>query len=560
MENDRLKDGSSKSEWDTLRSPDANEQAPRDTDHHKIGEAILDASNMAEGTNYDMADRVSFTNEQIKNYRKDIMPRNLEFLERVGADETLKRSYRQMMREYPFLRSVMLGQVHPSADDVKAGRRRDEDIQNARSCYAQDTPEGIKQVVQFNFKNPDIYHAERYDSNGDLNGFYTTLVEIALRVGAKPADVANNRALVSTFILAHEFGHATDFQQNFIAPEVAKARKAGHTSGIGVIALPEALARKNESRSADMAETLFGGISTDKRTNREDVVRSRFADLDLRTPAEQAVYRSKSYRKCRSENYADTFAMNFVMRHYDEFFYDPRKGEKANGRVATNLYGETKSVGEKLLPYLDFHAGKHISISAIDAEGNASKLDGYLNSSLRLNENLKINLSGDPTDHRPENIKKLAKVENIRMKQEKGPNGSINTFYLMMDDFSTIELKVSGNGEAPDIPVDPSDFLQRYHMSEGSQLSLLKRKVKNGEMSAVSTGGLLSGRLAKNKHSSKLIDKGVPIYLSGDSASGARGGNTSGVRRFYRRWKRYYVETETSTYELLPYLPDRSKH
>ena len=558
MENDRLKNSPNGSKWDSLSSPDANEQAPRNIDHQKIGEAILDASDMAEGTTYDMAERVSFTSEQIKNYRNDSMPKNLEFLEKVGADESLKRSYREMMREYPFLRSVALDQIHPSADDLKAGKR-DEDVQNARSCYARSTPEGIKQVVQFNFKNPDIYMAERYDSNGDLNGFYTTLVAIALRVGARPAEVAKNRALISTFVLAHEFGHATDFQQNFIAPEIAKARKAGHNKGIGVIALPEALARHREARSADLAETLSGRITADGDTDIKAILGSRFTDLDLRTPAEQDVYRRKSYRKCRSENYADTFAMNFVMRHYDEFFYDPRKGEKANGRVATNLYGETKTIGEKLLPYLDFHAGKHIAISSVDADGHASKLDGYLSSSLRLDENLKINLSGDPTDHRPENIKKLAKVKNIRMKQEKGPSGSINTFYLIMDDFSTIELKVSGNGEAPDIPVDPSDFLQRYHMREGSQLSLLKRKVKNGEMSAVSTGGLLSGRLAR-RNNGKLIDMNSSIFLDADQASGAKGGNTSHVKRFYRRWKRYYAETETSTYELLPYLPDRSKH
>ena len=129
-----------------------------------------------------------------------------------------------------------------------------------------------------------------------------------------------------------------------------------------------------------------------------------------------------------------------------------------------------------------------------------------------------------------------------------------------MDNFSTVELKVSGNGEAPDVDVDPSDFLQRYRMGEGSQLSLLKRRVKNGEFSAVSTGGLLFGRLARNRHSGRLIEKGSSIYLDADKQSGAAGGNTSYVKRFYRRWKRYYVETETSTYELLPYLPDRSKH
>ena len=57
-----------------------------------------------------------------------------------------------------------------------------------------------------------------------------------------------------------------------------------------------------------------------------------------------------------------------------------------------------------------------------------------------------------------------------------------------------------------------------------------------------------------------LVDSVQSAKFITDKKSGATGGNTSYVKRFYRRWKRYYVETETSTYELLPYLPDRSKH
>ena len=542
--------------WDSLRSPTSPEKPEKsDEAKKKLGEGLMHADEMAGGTNYDMSERRHFTHEEVKNYRNDAMLQNIEFMERVGTDRSLKQSYREMMSEYPFLRNVVLDKIRSDKPGVP-----DREVQNARSCYAYGTSEGVRQAVLFNFDNPDIYLPERNNENGDLNGFYTVIVEIALRVGAKPSEIAKNRALVSTFVMAHEFGHAMDFQQNFIAPEVAKARKAGHKSGIGAIALPEALAAHKESRSADLAEMLTGRITTDDRTEMSDIIRSRYMDLDLRTPEERAIYNKKSYRKCRSENYADTFAMNFVMRHYDRFFYDPRKGEPANGRVATNLYGETKSINSEILPILDFHAGKHVSTKIIDENGNSRALDGYLGQSLRLNEPISLNLSGDPADHRKGNEQQLGKIRNIRMKQEKGPHGSINTFYLIMDNFSTIELKVSGNGEAPDVEVDPSDFLRRYRMGEGSQLSLLKRRVKNGQFSAVSTGGLLFGRLARNKHATQPIEKGVPIYLDGDRNSGATGGNTSNVKRFYRRWKRYYVETNTSTYELLPYLPDSSKH
>ena len=541
--------------WDSLRNP-ISPEVPEKSDgtKKKLGEGLMHADEMAGGTSYDMSERSHFTNEEVKNYRNDAYPRNIEFLERVGADRSLKQSYREMMSEYPFLRSVVLDKIRSDKPGVP-----DREVQNASSCYAYNTNEGVRQAVLFNFENPDVYLSEMHNEKGDMNGFYTAIVEIALRVGARPSEIAKNRALVSTFVMAHEFGHAMDFQQNFISPEIAKARKAGHKTGIGAIVLPEALAAHRESRSADMASMLTGRITTDDRTETSDIIRARYMDLDLRTPEEREIYNKKSYRKCRSENYADTFAMNFVMRHYDRFFYDPRKGESANGRVATNLYGETKTINKEILPPLDFHAGKHVSALILGDDGRPRKMDGYLGQSLRFDEAMSLNLSGDPADHRSGNVQQLGKIRNIRMKQEKGPHGAINTFYLIMDNFSTIELKVAGNGEAPDVDVDPSDFMRRYRVGKGSQISLLKRRVKNGQFSPVSTGGLLFGRLA-DKHGGHLIEKTYPIYLDADQKSGAAGGNTTSVKRFYRRWKSYYVETNTSTYELLPYLPDRSKH
>jgi hypothetical protein len=146
---------------------------------------------------------------------------------------------------------------------------------------------------------------------------------------------------------------------------------------------------------------------------------------------------------------------------------------------------------------------------------------------------------------------------NVRMKQERGQYGSINTFFLTTSNAETIKLIVPKNNEAPAINVDPSDFIKRYHIQKGSQLSLLKREVKDGHVSSINTCGLLSGKLKTIPGTNDLIELGDPIYLSGDKTNGTSGGNTSEVRRFYRKWKRYFVETGTSTYELLPYIPKK---
>ena len=541
--------------WDKLCNPnEQNSERDRgltDARAKRIGEAVKMADTMVEGKIYDMSERSHFSPEEIRNYLDDISSRNIDFLNIIHADESLKRSYREITREFPATKEIFLSQIHDS-------KLRDEDIQNAYSSPAMRLPDGsVKPVVAFNFKNPDIYLSEMADEKGDLKGFYTVLTEIALRVGAKPSEVAKNRALVSTFVMAHEFGHALDFHYNMLIPEVEKAQKEGRRH-VGTVALPEALAKHRDLRNSDMASILSGSIETDSRgdTDLNNILESRYRDLDLRTPSERRIYNKKSYRTCRSENIADSFAMAFVMRHYDRFFYDPRKGEPANGRVATNLYGETKSVGEQLLPLLDFHAGKHVKTRVLSDDGSMHEYDGCLCNSLRRNGDLALNISGNPADNSRSNIEKLGKIRDVRLKQERGKHGAKNTFYLIMDNFSTIELSVSGTGEAPKIDVPPSDLLNRYHLDEGSLICLLKHRVNEGDYSRVSNGGLLAGHLAKNSHGS-LIRVGSGIYLNSDQANGFVGGNTSHVKRFYRKWKRYFVETSTSTYEILPYANKR---
>ena len=129
--------------WDSLRNP-ISPEAPEKSDKikKKLGEAMMHADEMAEGTSYDMSERRSFTHEEVKNYRNDAMPQNIEFLERVGADSSLKQSYREMMSEYPFLRSVVLDKIRSDKPGVP-----DREVQNAKSCYACNTNEGVRQAV-----------------------------------------------------------------------------------------------------------------------------------------------------------------------------------------------------------------------------------------------------------------------------------------------------------------------------------------------------------------------------------------------------------------------------
>ena len=64
--------------WDSLRTPNTPEAEPTtDRDTKKLGEAMMHADEMAEGTSYDMSERRHFTNEEVRNYRSDAYLRNI---------------------------------------------------------------------------------------------------------------------------------------------------------------------------------------------------------------------------------------------------------------------------------------------------------------------------------------------------------------------------------------------------------------------------------------------------------------------------------------------------
>ncbi|MCQ2571212.1 MAG: hypothetical protein MJ154_03120 [Candidatus Saccharibacteria bacterium] len=554
----------SESPWDSLRAP-AEAKSPKSIEDVlarviKIGNASVRVADVQKANKrenvgdadeikangYNSSEKKVFTPGEVAGYFDDQFRANHEALDRFHTDPAIRQTYDELMSEFPQLRSIAIDNYN------------EQNAFSANACPVS-TPNGtkMKRLIKFNFRNPDIYLSSRFNEKGDLKGFYTVLTEIALRTGAKPEDISKNRALVASFILAHEFGHAMDFDNNYLQPSIRKARQLyPYRRDVTDIALTEAQSKSREARARDMTAVLDGSIDFETSSLRKDILASRLEDLDLKTATERNVAHNKSYRTTHSETFADDFAMHYIMRHYDRFFYDSKSGEKKKGRVETNTHGETRKIGDELVPFLDFHAGKHVSLVATTTFGKPKqeKLDCYLMDSLRNNSELKVGMTGDPVLKNAQ-VRSLGNITDVRIKQEK-INGRIkNTFFLLIDDAArtVIKMEVSGNGEAPEIDVDPSDFLKRYHIGEGSLMTLLKRQVGNGKASAVGTGQIMSGRLKRNNYGG-LIDIGDGLYLGATNKPGFTGGNTSTIRRCYRKWKRYYIETSTSTYELLPYI------
>ena len=107
--------------------------------------------------------------------------------------------------------------------------------------------------------------------------------------------------------------------------------------------------------------------------------------------------------------------------------------------------------------------------------------------------------------------------------------------------------------------------MSRFKFGIGSKIMMMKRELESD--SGVTLGSILGGKLEKpnyfNGDSPIQVGKhGIHLSSSAGEKTGVkdlvdpefmRGGSTTTVKRIYRKWKSYFVETETSTYEVIPY-------
>ena len=525
MKHESFSTGNSELPKTTMETENSAEKALDDARLQAIGFAAVESmiqTHNDSGPNGDFIKR-----ENSHEYKKDRFDQNLEFLSQNNTPDYLVDTYQNLMADFPQLRNVELNAFRPG-------------IPNA--CFNSVGPDrnNLRPTVSYQFSNPDLYLTEKHDIKNDLQGIDTVYLEIALRTGARPSEVMNNKKLVQTFILCHEFGHALDFNDNYLEPALAEERKSGEKRGLGARALKKSYVANRRRRKEDKAQLLYGSIESDSQSELRSVMRSRLLALgaNVKDKREMEMLQMKSYRKTRSESIADSFAMDYVMKHYNEFFYDPKSGEDADGRLPTYI-GRDLRFPEEYLPFLDFVPGSHIACRFKDKDGKDRTVNScYMANRLRIGSDFVISTSGDPTDSK--SMYSLGTINGVYIRPQRDNK---NFFFLKMEDGGSAVFTMSENGaESPEIDVDGSEIEKRYYIGIGSNLALLK--VGQADDSPVGAGGLLMGKL---KYSMR---DGEGIVLSGASDYS----NTSTVKRFYRRWKRYYAETKTSTYEILPIL------
>ena len=513
--------------------------------------------------------RVNITSESIRHYRDDRRRENYDRINRRNKP-FLADVYKNVVSENPVLRSVLVV---------------DREIEgNAYySCATTYSDGQVLPTVNFNFSNTETYLKPENMKDGDNFGLEYVLKTIALKTGAKPSEIMRNERLVTAFIMLHEFGHALDFEQNYLGAELGKLDGGGK----GVRALPKAINRNQEDRLKDlMSQPIPGQVSADSYL--EKVVpfskRLRALGIDPNNPADVVDSMQKGYREMSSEAFADNFATEYIMRHYDDFFEDSQSSSSSGSqeKVKTHV-GELMKINANM-KMLGLSEGKAVRMTRVELErgeedgrfrrivaGNPPKVnEGFLGRTMKVGEGIRLLKDGDPTSQ--DKYAESPAVQNTYIRPRKDEHGKVVNDVIVQIGRQNADGQIDSRfylvettGKEPaEIDVQPDEMMDRFKLGAGSKVMLMKRDLDAD--SGVQLGSILGGRLEKPGYfrGDSPIQFGHGIHLSSSAGEKTgvgdlvdpefmQGGSTTGIERIYRKWKSYYVKTETSTYEVIPY-------
>lgn len=513
--------------------------------------------------------RISITAESIRHYMDDRRQDNFDRINRRNKP-FLANVYKNIVQENPVLKNIIVV---------------DENIEgNAYySCASTYSDGQILPTMNFNFSNVETYLKPENMQEGDSFGLEYVLKTIALKTGAKPSEIMRNERLVTSFIMLHEFGHALDFQNNYLGVELGKLEGRGK----GVRALPVAISRNQEDRLKDlMSQPIPGQVSADNYLELVVPFARRLEALGINPKDSNDVINNlhKGYREMNSEAFADNFATDYIMRHYDDFFEDSGFARGSTEKVKTHV-GELMKINQNM-DILGLAEGKAVRMTKVELirdsdgksiikAGNPPRVnEGFLARKMKIDEGIRLLKEDDPTSK--ERYSESPNLKNIYIRPRKDIHGNIrNDIIVQLSNGQNVNgdeqtdsryylVEVTGI-EPREIDVPVEEMMSRFKLGTGSKIMMMKTGLERG--SGVTLGSILGGRLEKPNyfHGDSPIQAGKHgIHLSSSAGEKTgvkdlvdpefmRGGSTTTVKRIYRKWKSYFVETETSTYEVIPY-------
>ena len=521
----------------------ADKMPAKEFTNNLVGEDDVDGMVDTSGRKYQAIFEIaeSINSENTRTYNIDRRSKNYQML--LEKDKDLANLYKGILTEFPDLDNVEL---------INFDTRRETKNGKPNAFFSPLAMENgqYRSTVKFNFNEPEVYF-DGTEGGGDALALAQSVKEIAMGVGVDANEALKNKKFMTSFLLLHELGHALDFKRNYLDASNGD--------------LKEAFILSRESRRRDEMTMPVPGAIEVYDTTKEDMENlhrrfdSRFSSMGIHNGKQLKLVESRKYREMHSERMADGFARNYVLRHYNDFFTPTENS--GDGRLSTK-FEKSIEMGEDFSEVLGLEEGTRVRFTLLSRPDSVERrvkvgamIDGYLSKTAMLGEPLQLQGTNDPMNPGriisvSGGIEKVSLIPHaIVRKDAKGNEQMVGVDNEVR--FTDVDGRVyrveKARDQAKKIDGDNTEMLKSLNESlglkAGSEVQLLKREVAGRGASPIQEGELKMGKLTTNGIS---LD-GVEMITEG-----GRRLKTSFVDSIYREWKTFYINTATSTYEVIP--------
>lgn len=482
----------------------------------------------------------SINSENTRTYNIDRRSKNYQML--LEKDKDLADLYKGILTEFPDLNNVEL---------INFDTRRETKNGKPNAFFNSLAMENgqYRPIVKFNFNEPEVYF-DGTEGGGDALALAQSVKKIAMEVGVDANEALKNKKFMTSFLLLHELGHALDFKRNYLDANNGDLKKA--------------FILNRESRRRDEMTMPVPGAIEAYDTTKEDIenlhkrLDSRFSGMGIYNGKQLKLIESRKYREMYCERVADGFARNYVLRHYTDFFTPTENS--GDGRISTK-FGKSIEMGEDFSEVLGLEEGTKVRFTLLSKPENVAgwakagdMMDGYLRKTATFGEPLQLQITNDPMNPGriisvSGGIEKVSVIphavarKDVNGNEQRGVNNEVR--------FTDVDGRVyrveKVRDQAKKIKGNNTEMLKALNESlglkAGSEVQLLKREVAGRGASPIQEGELKMGRLTTDG-----ISLGGVEMITDDG----RWLKTSFVDSIYREWKTFYIDTATSTYEVIP--------
>lgn len=474
-----------------------------------------------------------FTPENTEKYVKDRFFENIAMLENNVGNEHFVDLYKNIMAEFPTLRMVAVS---------------DENIDdNAYFSSAHSSNGSYIPEVACNLSHPETYVFEASDklenlqATDDRLGTVYFIKRLAFAVGADWKSCARNVKLNADATLLHELGHAYDFIENYLRPEFEKL--SGNSRGAEALYHAIEIGRANRLEYKKRGPNPDGNwIGRKSERWREHEYRLKAMGIDNYDEYLYAVH--QYYRDMPDESYADRFAYDYIMRHYDEYFTTDKA--ELSERI---LVDKTKEIAldPDFVHILGLKQGLGVEVDRLDEDRKSiKKIAGFLATNMYVGKSIYLYENGDPKN--PGEKWRICKgISDIRLKPVKNEQTGKLEHYIFFRDDNGTEYHISRTKKEADI-IDgaPNEMAADLGLTVGNKVQLIEHLSDDARN--------LSQNSLKNANPSLI--EGHIIRIDGndvgaDVVVGYQGGAGQSIRLNYpakRKWKTWYI----GNYEVLP--------